>query len=130
VTVVDLYNDGKLDFAVANNTVPGTVTGYTNDGTGAFFAAFTNSVGSLPMGVAAGDFNGDGKTDLASANGVVPGSVSVLLQVPKFAGNGAGLFNIPADSIVGGLTTNIAVLAPGGFTNVLSFTNGILRSVQ
>ena len=31
---------------------------------------------------------------------------------------------------IGGLTTNIAVLAPGGQTNTLCFTNGVLRTVQ
>ena len=38
--------------------------------------------------------------------------------------------NISANAIVGGLTTNIAVLGPGPRTNTLYFTNGVLRAVQ
>jgi hypothetical protein len=48
----------------------------------------------------------------------------------NFTGNGGGLTNLPANAIAGGLTTNLAVLVPGGGTNMLCFTNGILRAVQ
>jgi hypothetical protein len=48
----------------------------------------------------------------------------------SFAGNGDGLTNLSANAIAGGLTTNLAVLVPGGGTNMLCFTNGILRAVQ
>jgi hypothetical protein len=65
---------------------------------------------------------------LVSVNSV--GTLSVLFNVPTFTGSGAGLFNVPADAITGGLTTNLSVLVPGGFTNILSFTNGILRAIQ
>jgi hypothetical protein len=47
-----------------------------------------------------------------------------------FTGNGGGLTNLSANAIAGGLTTNLAVLVPGGGTNMLCFTNGILRAVQ
>jgi hypothetical protein len=45
-------------------------------------------------------------------------------------GSAAGLTNLSANAIVGGLTTNLAVLVPGGGTNTLCFTNGVLRAIQ
>jgi len=48
----------------------------------------------------------------------------------SFAGDGSGLTNLSANAISGGLTANISVLAPGGGTNTLLFTNGILRAVR
>ncbi|MDB6024979.1 MAG: hypothetical protein JWM68_1202, partial [Verrucomicrobiales bacterium] len=46
-----------------------------------------------------------------------------------FTGNGGGLTNLNANSIVGGLTTNLSVTTPTG-TKTLFFTNGVLRAVQ
>ena len=46
------------------------------------------------------------------------------------SGDGTGLTNLPVDGISGGLTINVAVLVPGGGTNLLCFTNGILRAIQ
>jgi hypothetical protein len=138
VAISDLNGDGKLDFVVANSTnnPSGMVTGYTNDGAGGFAAAFTNSVGNQPGALALADFNSDGRVDVASANSTSPGSVSVLLNSRtyvfngRFVGDGAGLINLSTDALTGGLTTNVPVLVPGGFTNTLVFTNGILRGVQ
>ena len=131
VNAVDLNGDAKVDLICANNTTPGTLTAFTNDGSGVFTVpAFTSSVGGSPYAVIAPDLNGDGKVDLVSANGTFPGTLSVLLNVPTFTGSGAGLFNVPADAITGGLTTNLAVLLPGPRTNTLVFTNGILRAIQ
>jgi hypothetical protein len=56
--------------------------------------------------------------------------VAGLVTASGFSGGGAGLTGITADSITGGLTTNLAVLTPGGFTNTLCFTNGILRAIR
>ncbi len=130
VSAVELNGDGKVDLVCANNTVPGTLTAVTNNGSGFFLPAFTKSVGGLPYVVIGADVSGDGKADLISANGTTPGTLSVLFNLPTFTGSGAGLFNISADAITGGLTTNVPVLVPGGFTNILSFTNGILRGIQ
>lgn len=47
-----------------------------------------------------------------------------------FTGNGAGLTNISASAILGGLTTNFVVLAPGGGSNTLCFTNGVLMAIH
>ena len=46
------------------------------------------------------------------------------------AGDGSGLTNVSVDAVTGGLTINVPVLVPGGGTNVLCFTNGILRAIQ
>ena len=45
-------------------------------------------------------------------------------------GNGSGLINLSANAIVGGFTANLTVLVPGGGTNTLCFTNGVLRAIQ
>jgi len=48
----------------------------------------------------------------------------------SFSGSGAGLTNLSANAISGGLTINFAVLVPGGGTNILCFTNGVLAAIQ
>ncbi len=50
--------------------------------------------------------------------------------VGSFVGDGVGLSTLSPDAILGALTTNLAVLAPGGRTNTLCFTNGVLRAVR
>lgn len=62
-----------------------------------------------------------GVLNATNSNNVISGSLS---------GNGSGLTNLSADAVMGGLTTNLLVLVPGGGTNVLCFTNGILRAIQ
>ncbi|HSY17379.1 MAG TPA: hypothetical protein VK815_03555 [Candidatus Acidoferrales bacterium] len=85
--------------------------------------------------------NGSGLTNL-SPQGLVSGGVGAQLYFTngynsfngffdgQYFGNGSGLTNVPVDGVQGGLTINVAVLAPGGGTNVLCFTNGILRAVK
>ena len=53
------------------------------------------------------------------------------LSPGNLTGNGKGLTSVPSGTITitGGLTIDIAVLVPGGGTNTLCFTNGILQSV-
>jgi hypothetical protein len=53
-----------------------------------------------------------------------------MVTATAFTGNGAGLTNLPATAITGGLTINLAVLVPGGGTNTLCFTNGVLMAIQ
>ena len=45
-------------------------------------------------------------------------------------GDASGLTHVPVDGITGGLTINLPVLVPGGGTNTLCFTNGILRAIK
>jgi hypothetical protein len=71
--------------------------------------------------VITGTFSGNGNalTNLNAAN-----------MAGTYTGNGNGLTNLSVNAIVGGLTTNLAVLVPSGGTNTLCFTNGILRAIQ
>jgi len=49
----------------------------------------------------------------------------------SFYGNGNGLTALNANAVTGGITTNLTVFVPGGgLTNVLCFTNGILRAIR
>src|SRR5262249_25521752 len=87
VRLGDFNVDGKLDIVVTNagaNGVQGsTVSVLLGNGNGTFQAANTFAVGTVPLGLAVGDFNGDGKLDIATAN-LNSNNVSVLL------GNGDG----------------------------------------
>jgi hypothetical protein len=83
LAVGDFNGDGRPDFAVANSD-SNTVSVFLNTTpAGATIVSFaaqrTFAVGSLPRGVAVGDFNGDGRTDLAVANDN-SNAVSVLLN--------------------------------------------------
>ena len=63
LAVADLNGDGFTDLASADWTTDG-FTVFTNDGTGAFQAAFY-PVGDTPAAIEVADFNGDGRTDIA-----------------------------------------------------------------
>ena len=86
LTAGDFNNDGIPDYAVAlSNT--NQVAVYLGQGNGTYVQASGSpyAVGSVPVGVVAGDFNNDGKLDLAVSN-YSSNSVSILL------GNGDGTF--------------------------------------
>ena len=125
---------------------PGTSGLYSNAVSFWNFAAtnYTFTLSVCEFGLA-GQFNDDGVEAWSNTNFVVSGSftmpcaqtntelVTVFLVPPEngaFTGNGSGLTNVPAGAIVGGLTANLAVLVPGGGTNTLCFTNGVLRAIQ
>src|SRR6266849_4756171 len=91
IVVGDFNRDGIADLAVTNGERPdGTVSILLGRGDGTFQGPQDYTVGSLPLGIAVGDFNGDGTTDLAVANVLGPG-VSILL------GNGDGSFGAAQD---------------------------------
>ena len=68
LTVADVNRDRKVDLICPDNTVPGTLTILTNDGSGGFAPASMPSVGNGPVVVTSADVNGDGKVELISAN--------------------------------------------------------------
>jgi FG-GAP-like repeat/FG-GAP repeat len=112
VAVGDFNGDGKADLAVTNAGQQGNgnnVSVLLGKGDGTFQAAPTFSAGTLPSGVAVGDFNGDGISDLAVANlggfavGTGQGSVSILL------GNGDGSFRATAEYDLGRNCVSVAV---------------------
>jgi hypothetical protein len=88
VSDVDFNNDGKSDFAVANQG-DGTISVRLGDGHGHFSAPGGGNPAEFSANdatyVTAGDLNVDGNTDLVVANGVSGG-------VRVFLGNGAGGF--------------------------------------
>jgi hypothetical protein len=79
--------------AIANNT-SGNVGILLGNGNGSFQAAVNYSAGSLPYGLAIGDFDNDGKLDLAVSN-QSGNNVSALL------GNGNGTFQSPLNFAAG-----------------------------
>jgi len=91
VVAADVNGDGRADLILANgvNTKPddpnGTLTVFTNNGSGGFVSNATYEVGSAPKCFVAADINGDGKVDLIAANNTV-GTVTVLTN------NGSGGF--------------------------------------
>ncbi|MFI4978958.1 MAG: FG-GAP repeat domain-containing protein [Nevskiales bacterium] len=99
LAIGDFNGDGKLDLAVSdqgNNNIYILIS----NGNGSFnVAAGSPAVqgGSIPVGVAVGDFNGDGMPDLAVSNQTTK-SVSILLN------DGTGTF-------ASGVSSNITVSA-------------------
>ena len=130
-------------------TIAGVITG--NGG------GLTNlSPASLGAGTAAINISGNAATATTAANvtgniaaGQLPASVPLLNATNTFTGtnvfagavtatnannvfggSGTGLVNVPASAITGGLSLNLQVLVPGGMTNTLCITNGIIMAIH
>ena len=93
-------------FEGRSNDTQGTATSLSTSpqatGDGSFTVLGSQSAGSRPYGVAAGDFNGDGKADLVLAN-YSSDNISVLL------GNGDGTFQSAVNYGVGSSPFSVAV---------------------
>ena len=92
----DFNNDGKLDFAFADQAPKGKVYVGIGNGDGTFAKPVIHSVDKNPWVVATGDFNRDGFADLVTVNNG-SGDISVLL------GNGDGTFRTAVNYPKGGL---------------------------
>ena len=110
VVATDFNNDGKLDFAVANQISPGTVSVFLGNGRGQFESATAFSTNaSYCVAIAAGDFNGDGSPDIAALNNCNSlercsnGTLSVAL------GNGDGTFQLATNYDIGITPKSLAI---------------------
>ncbi|HUB81502.1 MAG TPA: FG-GAP-like repeat-containing protein [Bryobacteraceae bacterium] len=102
VIAADVNRDGKADLVVAidQNSGPGMVQVYLNNGDGTFAAPVNYAAGVYPDGMATLDLNHDGFLDLVVASG--GGSTGPGSGVYVFLGKGDGTFtaagNFPAGS--------------------------------
>ncbi len=125
-------NDGAvIDVEGGHNTQYGSPPQYSAGGNvrivgGSATGSYSGgNILLLPGAGTPNGFVGVGKSNPATAL-----DVSGTVTATSFSGSGAGLVNVPASAITGGLTTNLPVLVPGGKTNTLNFVNGILINVQ
>ena len=92
MAAADLNGDGRTDLAVAQRS--GSVSIFTNDGTGQLFA-FTNLTGiSDAVAVVVGRFNNDNLPDLAVTS-YSSGSVTIALGVPGGWAVGSPITGLP-----------------------------------
>jgi hypothetical protein len=112
VTTADVNGDGYQDIICANagsrsSGYQGTLSVFTNDGTGNFALMSTLDVGGFAICVAAADLNGDGKMDLISANND-DNTLTVLTN------NGTGQFTMSYLATVGNYPIYVAVADVNG----------------
>ncbi len=141
-------NAGQIDLPTSTNTYLGDYSGFTMSTAGTTIGGLlwgTNSPEGVvrrnagwlfvdidPLGAKlwlklTGTSNSLGWLDLSGA--ISDSRLAVPLRALA-TNNGAGLTALSANAITGGLTTNIAVLVPGGRTCTLHFTNGVLRVIE
>ncbi len=140
--IADFNGDGNLDIAVPTYgldllTSSGGWYLLLGKGNGSFQSPSSLPFsGSIPLSLAAGDFNGDGKLDLVTVASTLTGSGSPNLQFA--AGNGDGTFQPPtilgAPGTIGSLVLpanvngdgKLDLVFAGGslFTNISDLLNG------
>jgi hypothetical protein len=100
LVTADFNLDGKPDLAITNFP-QNTITVLLGSGTGGFTEASESpfSAGSLPSGIAVGDFNGDGFPDLVTTN-------SGANTISVFLGSGTGTFTREGTPIAVGTSPN------------------------
>ena len=98
----DINLDGHMDLLY---TSASTLYAMTNQGSGLFSAALTQSlIGSPGVLLRPRDINGDGRPDLAYASRFSTSAhilLNVLVTEIQFVGNGGGLTNLSASALVG-----------------------------
>lgn len=96
IATVDENGDGRIDYFVTPNNGPsdGTLSVWSNDGSGNFSLRSVTPVGRGPNHVSLADLNGDARSDAVVTNDT-DNTISVLL------GNGAGTFSLLANYAVG-----------------------------
>lgn len=92
IHAADFDADGDLDLMTVED-YNGTVTYFSNDGSGGFSLEYQGATVGAPTSAAVGDFNGDGNLDFATAVG---GSLGLV------AGNGDGTFQAPVTTVIPG----------------------------
>ncbi|MCU1312065.1 MAG: hypothetical protein JWO20_3190, partial [Candidatus Angelobacter sp.] len=97
----DFNSDGKLDFAVVNQSAK-SIGIYVGNGNGDFSNNNSYSTGMTPTSIAAADLNGDNKLDLVVTN-------SDDDNVSVFIGNGDGTFQPRVSYAVGSKPSAVAV---------------------
>jgi hypothetical protein len=103
LSILARYNGDGSDLPALSPPFEQTVNAVAGSG---FAAAVNYAAGTMPLYMAAGDFNGDGNVDLAVATDVNNSSVSILM------GNGDGTFKAPVSYATG---ENVYWVAVGDF---------------
>jgi hypothetical protein len=97
VVAADLNGDHKMDLVCLNNggaTTSGSLTVFTNNGSGGFGLNATYNAGNKPTSVTAADLTGKGSPDLICA---IYGGTSLMI----YTNNGNGTFGLAASPTVG-----------------------------
>jgi hypothetical protein len=120
ITVADFFGDTFPDLATANNQ-PGNVN-VLSGLPGVFLSPMTQQVGTVPLHLAAGDFNGDGGTDLAVADAGTD-DIRILIGRLTFATT-TTLASTANPSTQSQAITLTATVVPATATGLVTFYDG------